>query len=1040
MSVPLHVHSWYSLLEGASSPTALLERAAAAGHEALALTDTNNLYGAAGFVTEARRRGVRPLLGACLRQQRTRCVALIAEPVGYRSLCRILSRLHLRQDLLVDLLRADAEGLHVLVDDAPLAERLREAFGNRLWLEIVRPGRGARHEAELLACGQRLGLRPVATTAAHFVTSEEHRTFRLITAVRQATLLERLPRTLPLTPAHALATPDELHRRFADLPAAVRNARLLAGMLRSDVLPRDLVLPPARVPRQLGEYDFLRLLCERGLRERGLAEDATARARLREELALIADAGLGGYFLTVRDVARHARRQGHSMALRGSAGNSLACYLLAITDVNPLRFQLPLERFLHPGRTDLPDIDLDFDWKVRDEAIAYVFRRYGPERVAQISTHLFLQPRSAFREAAKIHGMSETQISQLLETLATPVEGLFPERDAEGPVPLAPRLFPLEPERWPRLVADARRLLGRPRHLSLHPGGIVITPGPIEDHAPLERAAKGVVVTQFEKEAVEQVGLVKIDLLGNRALATVDEARQWVRKGRLRIEERKTPARSSGGGTRSLQRWRSGLVDVAPRLLAFHPPSIFRRRDPGSQIPDNDPATVALLQKGDTLGVNQLESPAMRHLLVQMRPRGIEDVIQALALVRPAAASIGAKECFIRRRRRLDPVRLAHPLLERVLDETHGLMVFEDDALRLVQALTGLPAPEADRFRKRIAKHRGADEARALETEFRELCEHRGVPAAAVAEVWPQLAKFNRYSFCKSHAVSYGLIAWSAAYLKAHHPLAFWTAALNNNQGCYPQRVYVEASKRAGIPLRLPCVNRSTGPFRVEDNAIRVGLNAIAGLPEEVQTAILDERARNGPYRDLADFRGRVHPGPETLALLIRCGALDWTRRPRPALFLDADLQDRARTDGSELFAWSPAEGWTPDDYPAVQRWRDEWELLGFVVGPPLLALLRQETPADDGPPFIRSRDVAAHVGRPVRIRGVVATHRHTFTEDGRPMQFITLEDEDGLTDVTIFPGTCAPVPHLGLGPYVAAGIVEDSYGVRTVTAHHFGP
>jgi DNA-directed DNA polymerase III PolC len=783
MPVPLHVHSWYSLLEGASSPGALLERAATCGYTSLALTDTNNLYGAVAFVEEASRHGIRPLLGACLRHNGSRCVALIAERAGYRSLCRILSRLHLptteQARQLNELVAENAEALHVLVDDAVMAEQLREAFGPRLWLEVVRPGRSPRQEGELRACGRRLGVSLVASTAAHFATPDEYAVFRLATVVRQGTLLEQLPRQLPITPEHHLVDPDTFRRRFHDLPEALWNTDTLAEQLRPDVLPREVILPQPRLPRDLDAIRFLELLCERGLRRRELGESLAARQRLREELAIIGALGLAGYFLVVRDIARYARRKGHSMALRGSAGNSLVCFLLEITDVDPLRFGLPLERFLHPGRTDLPDIDLDFDWKVRDDVIDYVFRRHGSQHTARISTHQFLQPRSAFRESAKAHGLSNEQISALLETLDARVSG-FVEDQSGCPAP--PRGFPLEPERWPRIVADARLLLGRPHHLSIHPGGVVITPRPIENYVPLQMAPKGVVITQLEKDAIEQIGLVKIDLLGNRALATVDEALGHI-NSEIRNPKSKKPA--------------------VPRISNFG----FRISDLTQRRPLNENGVLALLRRGDTLGVNQLESPAMRHLLIQMQPRGLDDVIQSLALIRPGAASIGAKESFVRRRRGLEPVRHADPSLEPLLRETQGLMLYEDDGLGVIETLTGLPAPDADRFRKRVAKHRTEEEARALTEEFLTACASHGTPHAVAAELWVQLAKFNHYSFCKSHAVSYGLIAWQAVSLKVHHPLAFWTAALNNNQGMYPRRVYVEAIKRAGIELRLPCHN-----------------------------------------------------------------------------------------------------------------------------------------------------------------------------------------------------------------------------------------
>ncbi|MBY0228024.1 MAG: hypothetical protein K2W96_01960, partial [Gemmataceae bacterium] len=800
------------------------------------------------------------------------------------------------------------------------------------------------------------------------------RAHRLVSAVKRVTLLDRLPARLPVTAEHRLVSAGELRRRFRDLPQAVANGDELAGMLRADVLPSRLLLPQPRLRAGLDPSAYLRALCERGLRERGLS-GPKPRERLEKELAIIEGNGLAGYFLVVRDIAGHARKLGRTMALRGSAGNSLACYLLGITDVDPLRFGLELERFLHPGRRDLPDIDLDFDWKVRDGIIDWAFGRFGPERVARISSHLTFQPRSAFREAAKAHGLSNDQVGELLLSLDDRLDGLL----LSGGVPRPPRSFPLEAERWPRLVEDARLLLGRPSHLSLHPGGIVVAPGPVADHAPLQWAAKGVVMTQYDKDAVEAVGLVKIDLLGNRALSAVDEARGH-----------------------------AGAVPPATDCAA-------------------DPATLRLLRTGDTLGITQLESPAMRHLLMQMKPRGLDDVIQSLALLRPGAASIGMKECFIRRRAGLEAAPLAHPMLAVLLGETHGLTIYEDDSLTLLQALAGMDAAEADRFRKRVSKHSTPEEEEGLRREFMARCAAQGYPPAELGELWAQMAKFNRYSFCKSHSVSYGLIAWQAAWLKAHHPLAFWTAALNNAQGSYPTRVYVEAIKRAGFRVLPPCLNRSRREFWPEDGGIRVGFDSIAGLPEAVREGIVTARRRDGPYASLADLRRRVAIGPEALSSLVRLGAADFTGKSRPALFLEAEAKPMA-----ELFAYDPAEGWTPPDDPPERRWRDEWRLLGFVTERRLWDLFGPKT--GDGR-VVSSADLARHAGKTVRVQGLVATARLTHTEAGRPLQFVTLEDGEGLAEVSVFDGTCAPVPYLTMGPYTAWGTVEDRHGALSITA-----
>jgi DNA-directed DNA polymerase III PolC len=1042
MAASLHTHSWHSLLEGASSPEALLVRAASCGYHTLALTDTNNLYGSVAFAALAHHHGIRPILGACLRQRRARCVALIAQRTGFRNLCRVITRLHLggseelrarteelgvkssipRSSLLTPhsslltshslalaaLLNENAAGLHVLVDDVAMAERLREAFGRRLWLEVVRPAGQAAQEQELLKASRRLGLRPVASTAVHFATPKEYPVFRLLLAVQRGGLLDQLPARLPITAAHHLVDPDELRRRFADLPDAVDNTDRLAEQLSADVLPHEIVLPPARVPRQLEAAAFLRRLCERGLQRRGLAGDAAVQ-RLREELLLIEARDLADYFLVVRDIARYARHRGHGMALRGSAGNSLVCYLLEITEVNPLRFHLGLERFLHAGRPDLPDIDLDFDWKVRDEVLAHVFDRYGPAHTAMVSSHLSLQPRSAFREAAKAHGLSDEQISQLgVSREEWAVGGKeTPASDAGAGSCAPPPTFPLEPQRWPRLLRDARRLLGRPHHLSIHPGGIVITPRPLEEYVPLQPAAKGVIITQFDKDAIEEVGLVKIDLLGNHGLATVDEAQRWVAAAKSKTQN---------------------ATGKADRVLCTSHPGFA------------EPLVADLLRRGDTLGVTQLESPAMRHLLVQLGADSIDDVIQALAAIRPGPAGEGMKGRFLRRRRGLEPVPRLHPRLDQLLAESEGLILYDDDGPRVIQALTGLALPESYAFFRRITRLDNEEEGKALAEEFLKACAAQGVAPELAEAQWQQLRKFRRYAFCKSHAVSYGLLAWKGAWLKARYPLCFWTAVLNNNQGLYPRRVYVEAAKRAGFVLRLPCVNYSAAEFQPERGRIRVGLDTIATLPEEVRARLLRERQRHGPYRDLADLRRRVAPGPEALAALIRCGALDFTGVSRPALFLEADLQDR-REQGQAagpLFSWlaemTVSPGWAPADYPQMQRWRDEWALLGFLVGPPLMALFRPRLPAD----LVTSRDLARLVGRRVRLAGILATARQAQTTDGRQMMFVTLEDEGGLIEVNLFPETCAPPGVLELGPYLVEGVVENHLGVHGITAHSF--
>jgi DNA polymerase III subunit alpha len=447
----------------------------------------------------------------------------------------------------------------------------------------------------------------------------------------------------------------------------------------------------------------------------------------------------------------------------------------------------------------------------------------------------------------------------------------------------------------------------------------------------------------------------------------------------------------------------------------------------------DDYATLHLLQTGDLLGVNQLESPAMRHLMVQLRPRGIEDVVCALALIRPGAGAVGMKGRYIQRHCGGEPVPPMPACLEPVLRETYGLLVYQDDALGMIRALTGLSIPETHRFYKKATKRVPEDEDRRLADEFRQLCLARGVPEAVIAEQWLLLTHFRRYTFCKSHAVSYALLAWQCTYAKANRPLAFWTAVLNNNQGVYPRRVYVEAAKRAGLRLLLPCVNRSARPFTPEGtDAIRTGLDAIATLPEDVKDRLLKEREQRGPFRSLADLRSRVDLGPEALATLIRCGALDFTGRNRPGLFLDVESEKVKKGDGHLFPEGDPL--WTPTDYDAARRRADEWELLDFVADVPLIEQFRPHLPPD----LVRSVDLPRYKGRRIRTGGLVATGRYAYTERGVEMQFVTLEDEWGLMEVTLFPGTCELIAHLTMGPYLVTGVVDEQFGVFTVTAERF--
>ena len=971
---PLHVRSGYSLRRGTAMPDKLVARARAGGHTRLALTDVNALYGAAAFWAEAVAGGVEPIIGAELRDGQRAAVALVADDTGYANLCRLITRRHNGRagtSLARDLAEM-SRGLHVIVEEAALAGDLVRGghCADGLWLGVD-PGSQSLSVLRRLADGaDALSLPLVATGRALFTDAADRPTVRLLTAMRLGTTFDGVTDE-QLPPAGAyLRGAEQLSRELADWPGAAANNRLLADTCAAyRFLPRQPVFPSYPCPRGRSPEAELALLCGQGLSWRyGARRPAGADARVARELALIARMGFSEYFLVVWDIVRYARDLGVPVAGRGSGASSLAAYLLGITNVCPLTYDIPFERFLNEQRSDFPDLDVDFCWRIRDDVIDYVFRRWGADRTAMVCTHNTFRRRSAVRETAKALGFSEDQISRT-EVACDDNAG-----------------------RLARVGELSERVLGLPHTISVHPGGVVIAPGRLDRHAPIQTAPKGVPIVQYDKRGVKAVGLVKIDLLGNRSLSTIRAACDLI-------------ARDTG------------------------------RRVHVERLADRDPATAAMLCSADTVGCNQIESPAMRHLLRALRPAGVGDLMKALAMVRPGAAGGGMKETFVRRMRGLEPVATGYGPVDRILADTFGVMLYEDDVMSVIAAMLATGPAEADRFRKAIQTCRHDDERIDLSRRFLDGCGRNALDRRYAKDMWVQMAKFNAYSFCRAHAGSYAVLAYAVAWLKCHYPLQFWTAALNNNQSMYPPRVYVEQARRSGVRFALPDVNSSQGEFDVQDGAIRTGLGWIAGLgPAGVQT-ILEQRRRGGPFAHLSDFVFRTRLGREETRSLILCGAMDFTARSRPALMLELDLAISAADalGGAGLIAPRADVPDVVDDFAPLRKYADERRALGFSVDRHIMTLwrggLRGRVDAD-------SRALPRRVGRRVRIAGVLEARRTTQTQKQRRMMFLTLDDEFGLFEAGVFPDACENCPPLtSYGPYIITARVEERHGTLTITA-----
>ena len=711
--VHLDVHSAFTLLSGASRVEELAARAAAQGHAAVALTDTDGVYGSYAFQTCCEAVGVRSIVGVELTDDvpgaprsarddgedpglgppsavgrdpaepvRRRAVLLVRDAAGWRNLSRLVTRRHLDPAFtLVDDLPRDAAGLDILTSSPALLRALAADLpAGALHAEVVATASAPMREA-LVRAARDVGRGVVGTHRVFFDRPARHRLHRVLLAIGHLKLLsdvgpEAIGRDgfpLDVAPPEAvLLPPREAARAFRDVPGAAEATVEISERCRfrfeKPARPR---LPSIELPAGESAYGRLASLAMAGLETRYRPLRPDVMARLEQEMRVIHDRGFSDYFLIVHGLAQFARRQGIPMVGRGSAASSLVAYALGMTSVDPLRHDLPFERFLSPARVDCPDIDLDIDWRGRDEVISFAYETYGHERVAMISTHVTFQARAAVREVGKTLGLPPPEVDRLV--------GHLPWRLASAldPDRRSPELsaLPLDREPWRGLLRAAAALDGMPRHLSIHPGGIVVGDGPLADALPLERSAKGLVVTQMEMRAVEALGLVKIDLLGNRALAVVADVVRHV----------------------------TACERAAPDL---------------DHLPEDDPKAADLLRTGRTLGCFQVESPGMRNLVVRMDAHTQEDAMIALSLIRPGPSGSGMKEAYVLRRRGEEDVPSVHPAYDALLARTYGVMLYQEDALRVAAGVGGFDLAQADALRRAFSKKRAPDDLPRMEAAF----------------------------------------------------------------------------------------------------------------------------------------------------------------------------------------------------------------------------------------------------------------------------------------------------------------------------------
>jgi DNA-directed DNA polymerase III PolC len=1059
MFVHLHCHSHYSFLRGVNPPEEIIATAVEQKMPAVALTDSDGMYAAIPFYEKAKAAGVKPLIGVVLDVERsgefrkakdeTRnsasvpMVLLAADAAGYSNLCQLTTLRHLgalRQHretfskkggrpLTFEELAIHSAGVIALhpsslsfrvesakrgislpsLYDTTTVPRLRDIFTDRLYLEVqhLSPGDGRTlRDAERL--GQELNIPLVATNNVHFLKPEEYLHHRAVNAVRTNALLTTV---VPpeITAGEAWFKPvAEMQKLFPDHPELLRNTLEIANRCNLQLELGKPIFPAFPVPEGDSPFSYLWKLSFEGAQKRYRPLRPEVLARLAHELEVIDKLNLAPYFLLVWDIVEEARRRGIPAVARGSAASSMVTYVLGISCVCPLRWGLYFERFLNVQRGDCPDIDIDICGARRDELLDYVYERWGPEHVAMIGSFITMHARLAVREIAKVFGVPPGEVNFFTKRLPhRPVREIL---DAIRSLPQC-RNLPVNDEPWKTILQVALRLDNAPRHLGIHPCGTVISARPLTHLVPLERATKGIVVTQYDMNAIEALGLIKMDLLGQRGLTTMALALDNIEKAVGKIEavedtEKKSAVAADG-------------VTPCPkaRTIDF------------AAIPENDPATCAVIAAGRTMGLFQIESPGMRGLLSTMKARTLDEMAAALALIRPGASEYGSKELFLKRLRGKEPVVYAHESLKNILGDTLGVCIYQEQVMQIAQAVGSMSLAEADIVRRSAAKFSGQRERERLRGKFLKAAEQLGLKGAEREETWMMVEKFAGFGFCKAHAATYADISYRMTYLKTHHTAEFLAAMCSAGAGFYHVAAYVEEAKRWGIEVRLPSVNRSQMEYTAEvtvdgKKALRVGLMQVKGLRMETILAILQSRETLGEFRSLEDFLARVPTERDEVEALIKCGACDDVcHRTRSAMLWQWNLLQAkgqqthqgvrvvcaAATAAGGALATLFVEMAQDDsiglaleeihtvDYTPEQKLRYEREILEVCVsGHPLDYFPRNgETWSDE---------LSQMHGKRVTLCGWVVTYRHVGTKNYRNMMFVTLEDQRGLFEVILFP------------------------------------
>ncbi len=1002
--VELHCHSNYSLLDGASHPEDLVKQAALLGMDALALTDHDALYGAVRFDRCAREQHIRPIFGAEITFVGGHHLTLLVEnEAGWQNLCWLITSARHNATkgsaaLPPEMLDGHTKGLIALsgcrqgeIASALLrrnwqkalqtAYRLRDLFGREhFWIELQHHllPEDDRLVYKLVSLARRIGVGYVATNNVHYTMRDGHCLQDVLVCIRHGQTLENARSICRPNSEYYLKSSDEMSALFAAYPAAVTNTRRIAERCQFSLHYGLQDLPAFPTPEGLNAISYLRQLCEDALPIRLPNGGSKAYELLAHELDLIGRSGLANYFLIVWDLVRYARENDIRCQGRGSASNSLVAYLLGISPINPLAHHLLFERFLSEERQATPDIDIDFQANRREEVIQYVYSRYGHAHAAMACTLVTFRSRSALREVGKVLGLPP-------EALDRQANAIDDYADPRSPIPITVRT---PSPAWQQLRSLYRQIIGFPRHLGIHNGGMVVFGPVLSQRLPTEPAAMpGRVVVQWDKDSLEDAGLVKIDLLGLRMLSVIAD-------------------------TVASVEWATG---IKPDLDALTP---------------DDPAVYDMIVQADTVGVFQVESRAQAQVLPRLQPRRFEDIIISISLIRPGPIQGNMVHPYLRRRLGEEPVTYLHPLLKPALEETLGVILWQETVLKVARDFGRFTAGQGELLRRTLGKKDNETEIARFQAAFTEGAMRNGASEAVAGAVFAQLKAFGGYSFPKSHAAAFAVLVYQSAWLKCYYPAHFVNALLRNQpMGFWSPAVLINDAKRHGITVLPVDIHRSMAACTIEEGSIRLGFNYVHGVGDAGAARLVEARVA-GDFVDLADFCRRVPLSRKVIERLILVGAMDSWNVPRRQLLWQLGTVYQEHNALGLIFTLDDVD---LPPFSHAEMVYAEYEILGLSVGDHVMALYR---PLLAGKGILSSRELSMQPDNAtVQVAGQVIMHQAPPTAKGH--HFITLEDEEGMVNVIVRPDVYAnyskTVREASL--LIIGGVVQHKGGVVNLVA-----